>query len=258
MEPFDAQIDSDGVYADGVMIRSEWLDYSACHQFDNVSAFGIDRNGDGSDREYDDDLTEFTKSIQYGEDYLWMEFFDFDDLAAKDPPFVHTDDRLVLQIGEESDEGPCVTVTDDPGWYNVEFFLNGTGGDEDAREQASEDFLDGTHETGLTQTSQYVHVCECDDEEEARDQLGSPPGEPTPTPPSTPEPTPTPTPEQTPSPTPTETATPDTTPTLEATDDAAGDGLDTPAQEDGTGFTPLVALFALLSAIFLYGRQMDR
>lgn len=257
MQPFANHTDEPGLYLKDVEIHSPWLDYSDCHRFENVSAFGIDRDGNADGTGYDRGLVQHTSDTEYRDGRLLLSFFRIDELGGN-PPYVSPDDQFVLALGEGSDGGTCVTVTDHPGWYQLEFFANGTVHD-DPDDYPSADEVDHEDLIGVTQQSTYVYVCECANESEARETLGPPPNLPNPTPVSTPTPTSTSTPPPEPSPTPTadpaptaerspdETSTPDSGPS---------DEPGTPTERDGAGFTPAFGLLAILASVLLrYHRQ---
>ena len=264
----------EGAFIHYVILDADWIDYSAC-DVDNTAAFGIDRGGNNSGTQTDQDLVSRRKDDEFRDDGLTVEFYTHDDLGG-DPPYMAPEDAIVAQQGEGSAGGPCLTLTDEPGWYQLQGFLNGTEADNGPDEPPSED----AKRAGGTAHSNYLYVCECDSREEAEERLGPAPGDDTradPTPTPTPAPaTETPssgagsgtdTPEATAESTPTQTlepagteGTPDTaTPTgtaasdPEAGDEAAeGDGTPTPG--DGPGFTGLPTLAALLAAA-LFARR---
>lgn len=202
---------TDGVAADRFVVETDAVDHSDCDS-ENVATFGVDEDGDG---EYDVDLLQYTKTAMYFDDGIVVEFYDYEDFGG-DPPVVHADDRIVLELSDDAAGGACADTTEEVGFYNAETFLNGTGPMEANRTD---------EQYGFTIESEYTYVCECEDEEEAREQIGYDPTTPTGTPSGTATATPTPT--ETPTPTPTErprTPTPDGTPVLTATvDESVGD-----------------------------------
>ena len=184
---------SDGIAGDWFVVETEAVDHSDCAPH-NVAVFGVDRGDNGSSGEYDVDLLEYTRSATFTEDGVEVEFYDDKDFGGG-PPTVEADDRIVLELSDESSGGGCADTTEEIGFYNATVFLNGTGPREANRS-------DETY--GFTVESESTYVCECDDEEEARETIGPPPGPVTPT--------------ETPSQTTTSTATPTSTPTQTQTE----------------------------------------
>ncbi len=120
------------------------------------------------------------------------------------------------KVGEtlQLDLSECVGNPDSAGWYRADLTVQGTAFGDNSSIQ-------------LDATSHYFAICEgCDNESAARDELGPPPSEPTPTP--TPEPTASPTPTPTADPTPTPTDEPDAGSTATPTAGSGGDGTATP------------------------------
>ena len=279
-----AETDEDGVYMDYVIIDTQWIDFTNC-DIPNVAAFGLDRGNDDPGTRIDEDLVQRQKNVDFRSNGITIQFYDFSDLGG-DPPYARPNTQIAAALGAGSQAGTCLTPTNEPGWYQVQGFVNGTAADNGQGEQPS----DGAKEAGINANSNYLYVCECDSRAEAEEQLGPPPGtdpeptpEPTPTPAeggehstptptaeptSTPtaEPTPTPTsqPTATPEPTPTPTGTPEKTPEPTATpvdtgnSGASGDDGNTgmtPTAGSGPGFGSLLAILALLATSLLVGRQ---
>jgi PGF-CTERM protein len=266
----------DGAFIDTVVINADWIDYSACGT-DNTAAFGIDRGNDNRGTRIDEDLVSRMKDPNFRDDGLTITFYDWSDLGG-DPPYAAADDAIVAEQGARSSAGACLTVTDEPGWYQLQGFINGTAADNGPDSQPSED----AKHAGIYAESNYMYVCECDNEQEAREKLGPPPNEEgssdggseeTATPTPTPEPaddtdqdTPTPTPEPaTDTPTP-EPATDTPTPEPAASDGGGSDGNSagsggsgggqaTPTPGAGPGFGPVIAVLALLASALLVNRR---
>jgi PGF-CTERM protein len=263
-----------------VIITADWIDYSACTT-DNTEAFGMDRGNNNEGTKYDDDLLEKQRENNFRDDGLDVWFYNQDDFAG-DPPYMAPEDAIVAAQGEGSSGGPCLTLTSEPGWYQIQGFTNGTIADNGPDELPSED----AEKRGIKLRSNYLYVCECDSEQEAREQLGPPPNEEGDTDDTTATPTPepdtaTPTPEpddDTPAPEPDDdTPTPEPatdTPTPEPTaDDAGGQnsgddssdsgetasggggGQMTPTPGAGPGFGPVIAVLALLASALLVNRR---
>ncbi|QLD85732.1 PGF-CTERM sorting domain-containing protein [Natronomonas halophila] len=277
-EAFQEQGAQDGLYLDWVIVHAEyegveWIDYSACST-DNTAAFGFDRGNNKSGYKYDEDLVSKQKKVEFKKGGIVINFYNWGDFAG-DPPIMLPQDAIVAQQGAGSAAGPCLTMTEKPGWYQVTGFANGTVNDNARDEQPS----DSAEYIDLQLRSTYVYVCECDSEQEAREQLGPPPNEGGPTTPtSTPTPAPTTeTPAQTATPeenTPQQTATPasteppqtetpasteppqtqapvNTEPPQTEPSGASGSGGPnqlTPTPGEGPGFGAVAALAALLAS----------
>ncbi|QLD90433.1 PGF-CTERM sorting domain-containing protein [Natronomonas salina] len=163
-EAFDDVGASDGIAVDRFVVETDAVDHSDCAAH-NIAAFGVDRGDDGSSGGYDVDLLKHTGSATFTEAGVAFEFYDYEDLGG-DPPVVAADDRIVLELSDESSGGGCADTTGEIGFYNANAFLNGTGPREADRD-------DETY--GFTVESEYTYVCECEDEEEARERIGPPP-----------------------------------------------------------------------------------
>ena len=276
-EAFEELDAEEGVFLDYVIIDADWIDYSAC-DIPNTKAFGIDRGGNNSGTRVDVDLVQKQKNVDFRDDGITINLYDFSDFAG-DPPYMAAEDAIVAAQGAGSQAGTCLTVTSEPGWYQIQGFLNGTVADNGPDEQPSSN----AREAGVNVNSNYLYVCDCDSESEAREQLGPPPGEEpqstaTPEPTATPAPTPTEAPDNTPTPEPTEppahtphpTDAPDTpqptdppertaAPTATQSDTGGNDGGNggtgmTPTAGAGPGFGAVLAVFALLASALLARR----
>jgi PGF-CTERM protein len=277
----------EGVWMNYIIIDAQWIDYSAC-DIPNTKAFGLDRDSSLPGTQFDEDLVQKQRNTNFLDDGIEIKFYDFSDFAG-DPPYMAPEDQVVAAQGAGSQDGTCLTMTSEPGWYRLQAFLNGTVADNGPDEEPS----DSAEEVGLKLQSNYIYVCECDSESEAREQLGPPPNEPddnggsesTPEPTATPESTPTPTeaPDSTPEPTeppestPEPTDPPDDTPqptdppesttaptaTQSNSGGGGGGGNDggggntgmTPTSGEGPGFGPAVAILALLGSALLANRR---
>jgi PGF-CTERM protein len=281
----------EGAWLDFIEVSADWIDYSECDATQNTKVFGIDRGNNNSGTQTDEDLIEHRRSSTLYAGGLIVQFFDWSDLSG-DPPYVSPQDAVVAAQGAGSDDGPCLKMTSETGWYRVDAYTNGTIANQCTEEGNPDCEPDPKEWRGLKLKSNYIYICECDSKDEARNELGRPPdeqdGEATPTPtPEQPDDTPTPTeaqPEDTPTPT---EAQPDDTPTpTQATTSGGGGGggggegggggggaqtatqadggggggggdaaRGTPTISNGPGFTPLVALAALLGAALLVLRR---
>jgi PGF-CTERM protein len=272
----------EGIWFNQIYVTADWIDYTACDT-DNTAAFGIDRGNNNSGTEIDEDLVQYQRRSVFKDDGIDIFFYNWDDFAGN-PPYMAPEDAIVAEQGENSNAGACMTMTEEPGWYQIQAFFNGTIANEDCTDSDNDDCEPENKERiGGHLSTNYFYVCECDSEAEAREQLGAPPdeeGDSTPTPTETTDgeetetPTPTETPddettdgEETETPTPTETTAPTETPEdgtvddttdgdadVEGDDQQADDEL-TPTPGDGPGFTGLAALLALLAAALLAYRR---
>jgi hypothetical protein len=163
-------------------IRATWKEggFAGCGA-SNTEAFGIDRGNDDPGTEIDESLASKVKSTTVNEDVFKANFYDEGDFGGS-PPTLNEGDQFVNHVTG------CIDTPDEPGWYQ---FQSTTA----------------TKSEAATITSHYFYVCDCADEQEARQQLGPPPSESTPTPTATLTPTPTATPTATPTPTPEPTPT---------------------------------------------------
>jgi len=283
---FTEQGAEDGIWVDNVIVDADWIDYSACST-DNTKAFGIDRGNNNTGTNIDEDLVEHQIRTDFRDDGITIEMYNWDDFA-NDPPYLSPEDAIVAAQGAGSNSGPCLTVTNEPGWYNVQAFANGsiaTG----CKEEGNSDCEPENKEfVGVNVNSNYLYVCECDSRAEAEEQLGPPPGgEPestptptessdsTPTPTEAPDDTPTPTepPESTPEPTdppddtpqPTDPPEETTAPTATQPNNGGGSGGGnsagggstgmTPTSGSGPGFGPAIAILAFLASALLANRR---
>jgi PGF-CTERM protein len=288
---FTEQDAEDGLWLNIIIVEADWIDYSACTTSGNTKEFGIDRGNNNSGTASDESLLEHQSGSDLEAGGLTVYFFNWD-AAAGDPPYLSPEDAVVAAQGVGSNEGPCLTMTSEPGWYRIQAYTNGTIATKCTEEGNPDCEPEDKQWRGVNLESNYVYVCECDSEEEAREDLGAPPPERSGTPtPGGEEPTPTgnqsgdeptptgtqsgdePTPTQTQSgddPTPTETQAPTATATQGGGDDggtrtatqAPGGGGDggaadrgTPTIGDGPGFTPIAALVALLAAALVVLRR---
>ncbi|WP_178915412.1 PGF-CTERM sorting domain-containing protein [Natronomonas gomsonensis] len=286
-DAFNDQGAEEGIWVDYVIVDADWIDYSACTT-DNTKAFGIDRGNNNTGTNIDEDLVEHQIKTDFRDDGITIDMYDWSEFA-NDPPYLAPEDAVVAAQGAGSNSGPCLTVTNEPGWYQIQAFTNGsiaTGCNEEGNpdcEPEDKEFV------GVNVNSNYVYVCECDSRAEAEEQLGPPPGgseptptpEPTATPESTPDPTeapgdtpqPTDPPEDTPEPTdppddtpqPTDPPESTTAPTATQANNGGGGGGGnsggggntgmTPTSGGGPGFGPAVAILALLASALLANRQ---
>ena len=224
-EAFTEQDAEEGLWLDRLMIETEWIDFSAC----SGAKAGIDRGNNNSGTQTDASLRlEHTSSSEIDASGIRLEFFNWEAVSGN-PPYLTSEDAVVLAIGQF--DGPCLTMTDEPGWYQAKAYFNGTVATSCTEEGNETCEPDEKQFRGLTVTSNYVYVCECDDRQEAIDILGLPPNV-----------------------TPTPTPSPTSTPELTATDPSKNAPTDTDAEGDGPGMGAVTAMVALLTAV-LAARQ---
>ena len=287
-DAYKAQGAEEGLWIDYVIIDADWIDYSACST-SNTKAFGIDRGNNNTGTNIDEDLVEHQVRTNFRDDGITIDMYDWSEFA-NDPPYLAAEDAIVAAQGAGSNDGPCLTMTNEPGWYNIQGFLNGSIATGCTEEGKAECEPEDKEFVGVNVNSNYVYVCECENEQEAREQLGPPPGEepestPTPTESSDSTPTPTEAPDNTATPEPTEppestpepTDPPDdtpqptdppestTAPTATQSNNGGGGGGGnnagggntgmTPTSGGGPGFGPAVAILALLASALLANRR---
>jgi len=203
-------------------IENQDIDFSECSS-SNTAAFGIDRDNDASGTEVDLDLLRYLEQSKFNDHSIEVDFYEGDELGAPNPPDrggkeagredgdsnaeLYPDDEIVSHQGYRSGGGPCYGMPEEPGWYQIEGFTNGTS-------------FSGS-EARIETISHYFYICVCDSEEEAREQLGPPPSEDGSTDSST---------EQTATATETATATPGDTGSTEETATATGTATPTPTE----------------------------
>jgi PGF-CTERM protein len=260
-DAFKDQDAEEGIVLDYVIIDADWIDYSECDT-ENTAAFGIDRGNNNSGTQYDEDLVQHREDSAFRDDGITVDFYDRDDLP-EDPPYLAPEDAIVAEQGENSAGGGCLSMTDEEGWYRHQGFANGTVADNGPTEEPSENA--GQMEVATEST--WFYICDCESEEEAREELGPPPGETADsdgggeeTPEDEEEEPETPSEE-----TPEETATPEEeAPEAEETvEEPAGNETATEdegqmtseAEGDGPGFGPVMALVALLAAALFASRR---
>jgi PGF-CTERM protein len=200
---FDGTPSPKGYEAAGfLIIGNEDVNFGECST-ENTAAFGLDRENDAEGTKTDESLLAARENSQFKEHEIVIDFFDEGDLAGE-PISINAVDEIVAV------QNQCYTMPSEPGWYQINGFLNGTG-------------YNG-NEFDVSLNSHYFYVCECGSEQAAREQLGPPPseegtsGDSEPT--ATPEATATATATATPEATATATATPETTATATAVPEA--------------------------------------
>lgn len=223
-EPIRQQGGEEGIYFDYIELDTAgFIDYSECTTSGNTAEFGVDRGSDNTGFQSDESLLEHRERSPLEKDGLRVYFFDWDAFGSGNvPPYFAPRDTVVARQGKGSRDGPCLKMSEEPGWYRVRGYANGTisnkcndrpKGETDKNShprESSECEPDPKERIGLNLNSNYQYICECDSEQEARQKLGPPPNEdggtssddggeeqaatPTPTPIATSTPTPTPVP----------------------------------------------------------------
>lgn len=252
---------------DTMILTSEGMQFQQCTTPD-LRAEGIARKGQ---RRYvrppmgDDTTTETNESIvtyreesKLTKDGIWVDWYDEEDLGGEAPKF-KASDEIVVSFDS------CLINADDPGWYQMNIYFNGTSPDGE--------YVETQHD------SHYYAVCDCESRQEAVEVLGPPPSQQDETPtedpgtatstlteePGTATSTPTPTEEPgtaTPTPTPTkdqETATPtslEEPETATPTSNQAGKETDT-TDAGGPGFGATVAIVSLLFITYSVVRKNE-
>ncbi len=159
----------------------------------DADVFGIDRGNTYDSYEIDESLEENTKSFSAGDDVFHLEFYREEDLGESTS--LNSGDAVVSVT-------QCIDNPDEPGWYQIAGSVTGV--------------TDSGERRTIGSDSHYFWICDCEDEADARNQLGPPPSE---SDPNTPTPT-----------TPTATNTNTNTDTNTAT---ATDTSDTPTGTTG-------------------------
>jgi PGF-CTERM protein len=257
------------------------FDYSGCSATD-ATAFGIDRGSSYSGSKTDDSLLASYEDFDSKEDKITITYWNesqVENQLAASTMTMRVEDQFVGVLSD------CNTNPSTPGWYQAHGWMNGstTASDETETNFANMDYTN------------YVYICDCENEDEAREQLGPPPkeksnpetlphnqestpepteasgGTPEPTEASadTPEPTeasadtPEPTEASADTPEPTE-ASADTPEPTEANNGGGGGGGNsgggenagmTPTTGGGAGFGAVLALAAIAGAMLLFRRS---
>ena len=266
---FTSQDAEEGLWLDFILVEADWVDYSECDVTGNTKVFGIDRGNDNDGTKTDESLVEHRRESNLRAGGLDVYFYNWEEIQA-DPPYLSPEDAVVAAQGAGSDDGPCLKMTENPGWYRLQAYTNGTIATECKEEGNSDCEPENKQWRGVNLNSNWVYICECDSEQQAREELGPPPneggssgqeggggGEGTETP-SDGGGTATPggsgeSPDSGTS-TPTE---PPSTPTAASggQNNQQNNERTTPTISDGPGFTPVVALLALLAAALVAYRR---
>lgn len=146
---------------------------------DNARAFGIDRDNDEAGTHTDEPLLDHMKSYSVSGRVITVNLYNESD-AFGNPTYLNRSDETVARLVG------CVVTPEQPGWYQFTGYVNGTN------------YQGQFQEVQLY--SKYFYVCDCENRQEARQQLGpapysgsgneSTPASATPTPSGSPSPTP--------------------------------------------------------------------
>jgi hypothetical protein len=240
---------------------------------------------------------QYIKDFELGDKYLWSIYYDGSELSSPREQYNggpgdgkgkgrKDGDRNVDWYSDDSWStvfNDCVDNPDQKGWYQWTWYMNGTNaeGYEEGQEISSENSGQGEF-VEFTARSQWIYICDCENEQEARDKLGDSPSEDggsssTPAPTDEPQ-TATPTPDDTDdsTATPTDTESEDqvtetvgeTSTEAEQTDEQDGQQTDdgaggqqvnndegSPTAGDGPGLGGLVAILALLGSALLVNKR---
>ena len=159
-------------------IENQDIDFSECTS-SNTAAFGIDRDNDDAGTEVDIDLLRYLEQSNFNDHSIEVDFYEGNELGAPNPPDrggreagredgdsnaeLYPDDEIVSHQGYKSGGGPCYGMPEEPGWYQIEGFTNGTAW--------------SGNEARIETISHYFYICVCGSEAETREQLGPPPSE---------------------------------------------------------------------------------
>lgn len=140
-----------------VVLESQDFGFSNCQPTD-ASAFGIDRGNDNSGTNTDVSLLTAYKSYTSTEGGIYIEFYKEEQVAGG-PIKAYVTDQLVAR------QNNCMTNPSEPGWYRVNGHINGS-----TKHDTQTDYE-------IFAETQYTYICDCANEQEARQQLGPPPNE---------------------------------------------------------------------------------
>ena len=154
------------VYASGITenITGHWVvlestdfEFSQCSATD-ATVFGIDRGNDDSGTTTDESLLTAYKSYTSTKGGIYIEFYKESGVTGQ-PIKATVYDQLVAK------QNNCMKNPAEPGWYRVKGHINGS-----TKHDTKTDY------TVYAQT-QYTYICDCANEQEAREKLGPPPNE---------------------------------------------------------------------------------
>jgi PGF-CTERM protein len=204
-------------YLDYIGARWDEGSFAGCGAA-NSETFGIDRDDDAPGTETDEGLAQYVEESKVDEDQFVADFYEKDDAIGSSTNLAKGDEFVSVTTN-------CFTNPAEPGWYQIRSSIGGTA-------------PNGTY-IEAKDVSHYFYICDCANEQEAREKLGPPPSEPqqtaTASPTATAEPTPTRTPpaDGTPFPSPTPTPTPKQSTPTPASATAGNAGTATASQDAG-------------------------
>ena len=144
---------------DTLIIYNQDINFGTCSTED-TRAFGIDRGNDNSGTETDDSLLQHREDSSFNEHSIYVNFYGEDSIAGQ-PVSLNAEDQIVaVQDG-------CYGMPDEPGWYQINARINGTG--------YNGNYIDSDDQGTIR--SHYFYICDCSNEQEAREKLGPPPSE---------------------------------------------------------------------------------
>jgi PGF-CTERM protein len=144
---------------DTLTIYNQDINFGTCSTED-TRAFGIDRGNDNSGTETDDSLLQHREDSSFNEHSIYVDFYGEDSIAGQ-PVSLNAEDQVVaVQDG-------CYGMPDEPGWYQINARINGTG--------YNGNYIDSDDQGTIR--SHYFYICDCSNEQEAREKLGPPPSE---------------------------------------------------------------------------------
>jgi len=114
----------ESLWLDSLVVRAHWIDFGECHGSRNTEVIGIDRGNTDSGTGTDESLLEHRISTEYVSDGVAFEFYHWDSggMIGGDPAYLASGEAVVLAIGQGSTDGPCLTMTEDLGWYRHDAF----------------------------------------------------------------------------------------------------------------------------------------
>ena len=139
-----------------IVVSSPAIDFSSCTTSD-TTAFGIDRGGDDPGTQTDENLLTHRESSSFNKHSIVVDFYDKGDTFGE-TTYLNKSDQIVAA------QNSCYGMPSEPGWYQINARLNGTT-------------YEGKELDEPNIKSHYFYVCECANEQEAREKLGPPPSE---------------------------------------------------------------------------------
>lgn len=135
---------------------------------------------------------QYIKDFKLGDTYLWSFYYEGTELSSTEEEYNggpgdgkgegrNDGDRNLDWYSDDSwstEFNDCVDNPDQKGWYQWTWYMNGTNADgyEEGQEISSENSRQG-ESVEFAARSQWIYICDCENEQEARDKLGDPPSE---------------------------------------------------------------------------------